>query len=251
MLVTLVCKTCNAAFQKKQSYVKGRQRQGKHDFFCSRKCASANHSINMRGSGNPNFNGKFHGQTPDMWPEEKRRLAAKKVSETMIARGTSKGSNNGRWAGGHKDVNCAVCGKPKKVRPYVYRQIQAGERAACCDNDCARIYGLTQIKREGTSIEIKMAAELDASSIKYIDQFNLGNKFALDFFLPEYGIVIECDGDYWHRLPDVAKRDKSKNAYIKACGYTLFRFWESEINEDVSACVAQVIAKIDEIKSAS
>ncbi len=101
------------------------------------------------------------------------------------------------------------------------------------------------IKR--TSIEIKMAEELDKRKIEYIEQYNLGDKFALDFFIPEYNIVIECDGDYWHNLPDVKKRDKSKNAYIKACGFPLFRFWEREINANVSECVDEVVALIDEI----
>jgi very-short-patch-repair endonuclease/transposase-like protein len=96
-----------------------------------------------------------------------------------------------------------------------------------------------------TSIEIKMADELTQRHIEYIEQYNLGNKFALDFFLPKYGIVIECDGDYWHRLPKSIARDKAKNAYIKACGFSLYRFWESEINTDVEACVDVVMAEIN------
>jgi very-short-patch-repair endonuclease len=102
-----------------------------------------------------------------------------------------------------------------------------------------------------TGIEIKMTDELERREIEYIEQYNLGNKFALDFFLPEYDIVIECDGDYWHRRSDVAKRDKRKNAYIKACGFPLFRFWEHEINEDVEACVDIVMSEINEIDDAS
>lgn len=90
-----------------------------------------------------------------------------------------------------------------------------------------------------------MADELSRRSIKYLEQYNLGNKFALDFFLPEYGIVIECDGDYWHRRPDVVKRDRAKNAYISACGLTLFRFWEHETNDCVEACVDVVLAEIN------
>ena len=104
-------------------------------------------------------------------------------------------------------------------------------------------------KTRRTSIEIKMADELSARGIEYIEQHNLGDKFALDFFLPKYGIVIECDGDYWHRLPKAIARDKSKNAYVKACGYSIYRFWESEINRDVEACVDVVLAKINEMEA--
>lgn len=100
-----------------------------------------------------------------------------------------------------------------------------------------------------TSIEIKMAEELKRRGIKYIEQSNLGNKFLLDFFLPEFGIVIECDGDYWHNLPKSIKRDKAKNAYIKACGLSLYRFWEHEINKDVEACVDVIMNEINEASS--
>lgn len=96
-----------------------------------------------------------------------------------------------------------------------------------------------------TSIEIKMAKELSIRGIKYIEQYNLGDKFLLDFLLPEYGIVIECDGDYWHNLPKSIKRDKAKNAYVKTCGYSLYRFWEHEINNDIEACVDIVMAEIN------
>jgi very-short-patch-repair endonuclease len=244
--VEIRCHGCKKPFKKNLKYLKRRIRQEKYKFFCSRKCTDNYHSKNMSGENNPNFNGIFHGLTANYWTEEKRKQVGMKVSKTMIARGTSKGEKNGRWRGGRKPVNCIICGKGYTVMPNVFDKISAGTRKPCCGHNCARIYGQTQVKKSRTSIEVKMAKELTQRQIEYTEQHNLGNKFALDFFLPEYGIVIECDGDYWHRLPDVAKRDKSKNAYIKACGYSLYRFWESEINADVGACVDVVLAEINE-----
>lgn len=113
----------------------------------------------------------------------------------------------------------------------------------------AKSFDAQQGKR--TSIEVKMAEELFRRGIEYIEQYNLGDKFALDFFLPEYQIVVECDGDYWHRLPKNVARDKSKNAYVKACGYSIYRFWESEINTDVEACVDVIFAEINERRRSS
>ncbi|MGM0836033.1 MAG: endonuclease domain-containing protein [Bacillota bacterium] len=246
MKIEILCHSCKQVTEKELRYLKRRIKEGKTLFFCSRKCADVNHSKLMSNEGNPNYNGKFHGQCPSTWSTEKRLKASIKVSETMIERGTSKGANNGRWRGGQKPVNCTICAKPYTVSPYVFDLIEAGKRKPCCDRNCARIYAQTQVKKARTSIEIKMAEELKRRNIEYIEQHILGNKFALDFFLPEFNIVIECDGDYWHRLPDVAKRDKSKNAYIKACGLSLYRFWESEINADVEACVDVVLAEINE-----
>jgi very-short-patch-repair endonuclease len=173
-------------------------------------------------------------------------------------------------------ITCKYCGKHREEK---YAKIQSGW-GKFCSQSCASKYrienhGMEKLleghrrfvnseegkrllrqngvkaalafsKNRRTSIEKAMANELDSRGIKYIEQYNLGNKFALDFFLPEYNIVIECDGDYWHRRPEAIKRDKAKNAYIKACGLSLYRFWESEINEDVGACVDIVMVEINE-----
>ena len=73
----------------------------------------------------------------------------------------------------------------------------------------------------------------------------------VDFFLPRHNIIIECDGEYWHTLPEVVSRDKRKNAYINSRGYSLYRFWESEINESVEACVDIVVAEINDKEAIS
>jgi very-short-patch-repair endonuclease len=247
IFVGIACHGCGSPTNKSLEYLLRRVRDNKTQFFCSRKCSDKHHAEKMSGEGNPNYNGTFYGKTMAELSEEERKERGKKASETMLRNGTAKGANNGRWRGGRQEVNCIMCNKAYTVAPYVHDKIQAGERKPCCGRDCARIYAQTQVKTSRTSIEIKMADELNSRGIEYIDQHNLGNKFALDFFLPKYNIVIECDGNYWHTLPDVVKRDKSKNAYIKACDLSLYRFWESEINMDVGACVDVVMAEINTI----
>jgi very-short-patch-repair endonuclease len=150
-----------------------------------------------------------------------------------------------RWRGGDKKVNCIECGKEYTVRPYKYDQILAGKRKPLCGANCVSINWRKEAVPE-TSIERRMREELERRGIEYVQEFILGNKFALDFFLPKYGIVIECDGRYWHEKPDVAMRDKSKNAYIKKCGYSLYRFWDDEINASISSCVNKVLEEIQE-----
>ena len=194
----------------------------------SRMYGRSTQSSNEKAENNPNYEGTWHGPNMMDFSEEKRKEIIRKGAETRIQRGTSKGSRNGRWAGGRRTHNCVVCGTPSDHPPHAHRKILAGEQRPCCSVECAASLGRRSIKTERTSIEIKMAEELTRKGIEYIEQYNLGDKFGLDFFLPEYEIVIECDGDYWHNLPDVAKRDKSKNAYIKACGFKLFRFWNTQ-----------------------
>ena len=47
-------------------------------------------------------------------------------------------------------------------------------------------------KRE-TSIERKTKEWLDRKGINYIQQFNLGDKFLCDFYIPALNLIVECD----------------------------------------------------------
>ncbi|WP_141500956.1 endonuclease domain-containing protein [Paenibacillus luteus] len=156
-----------------------------------------------------------------------------------------KGESSGRWRGGMVSVSCVICGSSSLVAPYVNRKIESGERAACCGPECVLMYARRNQKFSNTSIEIKMANELKRRGLNYIDQYLFKDKFRLDFLLPDHNVVIECDGDYWHNLPHVIKRDNSKNAYLRACGYRVFRFWERDINADIVKCVDEVIRAIE------
>jgi very-short-patch-repair endonuclease len=95
-----------------------------------------------------------------------------------------------------------------------------------------------------TTIEIVMAAALDNAGIAYVAQAPISNSYGLvwvcDFVIETSMIAIECDGDYWHRLPNVERKDRHKDAYLQAAGYTVLRFWEHEIKADVAACVAHI-----------
>lgn len=45
-------------------------------------------------------------------------------------------------------------------------------------------------------------------------------------------LVLECNGDYWHNLPDKIERDKSLEEYVKSTGRNIIFVWEHEINDD-------------------
>jgi very-short-patch-repair endonuclease len=242
--VDVACHRCKNKTSKKLRYLKQRIRKGETKFYCD-DCLPKVQSDKFSGENNPNYGGTFHGTLTSEWSPEKRKAASKKLSETRIANGTSKGANNPRWKGGRKELNCVICGKPSLHSPYTYRKITAGHQKPCCSNECSLALSRRSVKTSSTSIEIKMANELNARGIEYTEQYVLGDKFRLDFFLPEYNIVIECDGNYWHTLPATIARDKRKNAYVKACGFSMYRFWESEINRDVESCVDVVMAEIN------
>lgn len=223
--IDILCSNCGEETDKSLDYLIRRVRESKTKFYCSRNCADKVHSKAMSGESNPNYNGKWNGPDPSkMLTTEERREKAHRQFEKYKENGELSEIIN-RLNEGHKRFFSTEEGKRIRRENGVKSALQSKKR---------------------TSIEVKTAEELDNRQIKYIEQYNLGNKFVLDFFLPEYNIVIECDGDYWHRLPNNVARDKSKNAYIKACGLSLYRFWESEINEDVGACIDIVMVEINE-----
>lgn len=86
--------------------------------------------------------------------------------------------------------------------------------------------------KEPTSIEKKLYDELKSRGLLFEKQKLINGKFLVDAYIPSLNLIIEADGDYWHNLDKVKKRDKAKNAYLKKCDFNLLRLWETEINDD-------------------
>ena len=91
--------------------------------------------------------------------------------------------------------------------------------------------------------------------IDFIHQYKFMNKFMCDFCFPQYKIIVEVYGDYWHSNPQIytspttshqikgMKRDKSKEAYITKVdnrAWTYLVLWENDIKQDVTKCVDKI-----------
>lgn len=50
-----------------------------------------------------------------------------------------------------------------------------------------------------------------------------------DFILPEYRIVIEVYGAYWHTMEESRRRDAKKATLYEASGYHYYQLWDYEI----------------------
>lgn len=84
---------------------------------------------------------------------------------------------------------------------------------------------------------------LDNLKLKYIYQYkaeSIGRYF--DFYLPEYNVLIEVDGDYYHsynldesEMSPMQKKNKrvdiQKTHWALMNGKPLLRIWEHDINE--------------------
>lgn len=111
-------------------------------------------------------------------------------------------------------------------------------------------------KFSNTSIEIKIKEELEKRGfIKNKDffqnkgMFNIAN---VDFYLPKYNTVIECDGCYWHgcKTCGFVKHHKFRRVndirntlLLREMNIETYRFWEHEINSSASECINKIFKK--------
>jgi len=98
-------------------------------------------------------------------------------------------------------------------------------------------------KFKDTSIELKVEAELIRRGINYQKQVPLCKIAIVDFYLPEYRIIIQADGDYYHRFPEHIKKDKYQDLILTFNGFNVYRFWGKEINKNISSCINKLKLK--------
>lgn len=104
-----------------------------------------------------------------------------------------------------------------------------------------------------SKLENRIEKVLKKINLEYIPQFLLfsNNKYySYDFFLSEYNIILEINGDYWHANPEIYEKedlikypggnkkasyvwekDKEKKEFAEKKGIPVFYIWEKEINE--------------------
>lgn len=100
-------------------------------------------------------------------------------------------------------------------------------------------------KFNNTKIEQKIANVLNDRKIKFQQNIGIKNIANVDFYLPKYNVIIECDGCYYHNCPthypDYHKenriKDERKTRLLKENDFKVYRFWGHEINESPENCV--------------
>lgn len=99
--------------------------------------------------------------------------------------------------------------------------------------------------------------------------WNLGYRYRIncvclsgkpDIVLRKYKLVIFIDGEFWHgydwdkkklriksnteywipKIEGNMRRDELNNIQLMAIGYTVLRFWEKEITNDLISCVQEI-----------
>lgn len=90
------------------------------------------------------------------------------------------------------------------------------------------------IPMRDTKIEVKIQNFLKQLGItffthQYIKEIEHG--YQCDIFIPSLNMVIECDGDYWHKYPTGKEIDHIRTSELIQKGFKVLRLWEIEINK--------------------
>lgn len=118
-----------------------------------------------------------------------------------------------------------------------------------------RSWIMSRIRSRDTKIEKIMEQKLNELGIKFKKHYDIFGK--PDFVIENMKIAIFCDGEFWHgyrigkRIKKLPKywqekiiRNKKQaikvNRKLKKEGWTVLRFWESEIENDVDKCLKRI-----------
>lgn len=96
-----------------------------------------------------------------------------------------------------------------------------------------------------TKPELLMQSILNKLNIKFSHPFeikNIEHFYLCDFYIPEYNLVIEVDGKYWHKYPNLREIDLIRNDELKNKGYNLIRVWENEFDLNT---IKNLLAKME------
>ena len=53
--------------------------------------------------------------------------------------------------------------------------------------------------------------------------------YQCDILIPSEKLVIECDGDYWHKYPIGLEKDHVRTKELIEKGFKVLRLWEKDI----------------------
>lgn len=110
---------------------------------------------------------------------------------------------------------CRVCGAE------IYAPPSNGDRKKFCSRRCLALGQPARrtSKQADATIAILLKRHPDWNAVA---EYNV-NRWRIDLALIDWRIAIELDGDYWHSLPNVVKKDRAKNRHLHRNGWQVVR----------------------------
>lgn len=120
-------------------------------------------------------------------------------------------------------------------------------------------------KSKDTRIEVQLRKALWHAGVRYRKNFKVGN-CRPDIVITKYKIAVFCDGDFWHgkkckgdsiktntcywtqKIKRNIERDLENTIDLRDHGWTVLRFWETDIINDSPSIVKMVLKEIESKK---
>lgn len=89
----------------------------------------------------------------------------------------------------------------------------------------------TKTPKQDSTIEVKIQTFLKELGIEFFTHqyMKIEHGYLCDILIPCMNLVIECDGDYWHKYPIGLDRDHIRTKELIEKGFKVLRLWEFEI----------------------
>ena len=187
-------------------------------------------------------------------------VAAHRISKGQ-GRFCSAACHNSAQGDGKTEHTCKVCGETFRWSPS--RSKSGAYRITYCSLPCrdadperrAMLLELNARQQRGkvTRAEMNGYSLLELAGCDYVTQPLFAEKFIPDAAVPSARLVVQFDGDYWHdrrgtstekRILRRVAQDRSQDAYVRACGWDVVRFWESDLRDHFDGCMAQLLTAL-------
>lgn len=136
-----------------------------------------------------------------------------------------------------KFQKCPYCDNFRKI-DYDHRRLMK----TCGSEICKRIYFEEKEFKSISKIEQSVVDFLVRNNKNVIQQFKIkGSNHRYDMFLPEYNLIIEYDGSYWHK--DRLLLDENQTNYAISNGFNILRLKEGNLKKNFKTLLLNNIDK--------
>lgn len=119
---------------------------------------------------------------------------------------------------------------------------------------------MSRIRAKNTKPELMFRKALWATGLRY--RTNVKKlPGSPDIVIKKYKLAIFIDGDFWHGydwekkkaklnvnkdfwIPKIERnmqRDRENNSALTSMGYTVFRFWEGDVKQQLGVCITEIL----------
>ncbi len=124
-----------------------------------------------------------------------------------------------------------------------------------------RSHCMSRVKNKDTDLEVVLRSALHKQGYRFRKHVkSLPGK--PDIVFPKLRVAVFIDGDFWHgyrfpswkqKLPDFwqkkislnRQRDQKNFRKLRKMGWLVIRIWQHQIKQDLSSCVARIVAALE------